>query len=230
MVFAPVPDPVDPAARLNYRGDGLDHLDPAARPLDVLRAWYTDALRDERVKEPNAMVLATVDAAGLPNARTVLLKGLDAHGLVFYTNTESTKAVELAANPRAAIVLPWHPMYRQIRARGEIEEVGQQDAEHYFQSRPRDSQVAAWSSQQSRPLRHRDDLVQEVAATDARFAGQDVLPLPPFWGGYRLRPLEIELWVGQESRLHDRWVWTTADGRPASLDRPQDWRPSRRQP
>ncbi|MFV0460293.1 MAG: pyridoxamine 5'-phosphate oxidase [Actinomycetales bacterium] len=234
MVFAPQPDPVDPGARMTYRGSGLDHLDPDVAPLEVLRAWYTDATRDHRISEAAAMVVATVDRDGLPNARTVLLKRLDASGLVFYTNTESTKADELAARPVAAAVLPWHPMFRQVRARGRVEPVSRADAEAYFQSRPRDSQIAAWASAQSRPLAHRDELVQAVHSMEQRFAGQHVLPLPPFWGGYLLRPVEIELWVGMESRLHDRWAWVAVDdsagGVPAALDQAHQWRVQRRQP
>lgn len=230
MVFAPLPDPVDPGARLNYRGDGLDHLDAHVAPLDVLRSWYTDANHDARVNEPNAMVLATVDATGLPNARTVLLKGLDADGFVFYTNTESTKAAELAANPVAALVLPWHPMYRQIRARGPVEPMPTEQAVSYFQSRPRGSQVAAWASRQSKPLAHREDLQARVAECEHEFADTEVLPLPPFWGGYRVRPVAVELWVGRESRLHDRWVWTSRSGEPASLASSQQWVAGRLQP
>lgn len=230
MVFAPLPDPVDPGARMTYRGSGLDHLDGRAAPLEVLRSWYTDANRDDRVREPNAMALATVDADGLPNARTVLLKGLDEAGFSFYTNTESTKATELAAQPRAAIVLLWHPMFRQVRARGVIEVLPRENVERYFQSRPRGSQVAAWASAQSRPLAHREDLAAQVAEMEERFAGQEVLPLPDFWGGYRLRPVEVELWVGMESRLHDRWVWVSRDGTPASLADPSAWVAGRRQP
>lgn len=229
-MFAPLPDPVDPGARMTYRGAGLDHLDPGVAPLPVLQSWFTDALRDDRISDPAAMVVATVDAAGMPNARTVLLKGLVPEGFVFYTNTESTKARELAANPTAALVLPWHPMYRQVRARGVAEPVTEQQATEYFQSRPRDSQVAAWASRQSEPLSRREDLLAQVAAVTARFDGQDPLPLPPFWGGYLIRPVEIELWVGMTSRLHDRWVWTSATGQPAALTVAAEWHGSRRQP
>ncbi len=223
-------DPVSPDARLDYAGSGLDEIDVTASPLSVLRQWYAEALADERIGEPAAMVVATVDSSGLPDARTVLLKSLDARGFVFYTNTESAKGAELAAHPRAAIVLPWHPMYRQVRARGEVEAMPADDAREYFQSRPRGSQVAAWASAQSHPLVERDQLLRQVDAIEQRFAGLDVLPLPDFWGGYRVLPVEIELWVGRQSRLHDRFVWTSADGRPAPLDEASRWRTGRRQP
>lgn len=230
MVFAPVPDPVSPGSRMTYRGAGLDHLDPQIPPLDVLRSWYADAQRDHRVVDPAAMVLATVDGDGVPNARLVLLKGLDAAGFMFFTNLNSAKGRELEYSSLAALLFPWHPMFRQIRVRGTVEQLPRQDSERYFQSRPRGSQVAAWASMQSAPLAHREDLVAKVQAVEERFAGHDVLPLPDFWGGLRLRPFEVELWVGKESRLHDRWAWTTPDRAPAPLDDAHRWHGSRRQP
>lgn len=230
MVFAPPPDPVDPGARMTYRGSGLDHLDVDISPLAVLRSWYADAQRDPDIHDPAAMVLATVDQDGVPNARTVLLKGMDARGFMFFTNLGSPKARELEQSSVAAIVLPWHPMFRQVRARGTVEPLPREDSQRYFQSRPRGSQVAAWASHQSAALRHRDELVAEVAAVEEKFAGQDVLPLPEFWGGYLLRPFEIELWVGRESRLHDRWRWITATGAPAPLDEAARWQAGRLQP
>jgi hypothetical protein len=122
---------------MTYRGSGLDLLDPNASPLEVLRSWFVDATRDHRVREPAAMVIATVDRDGVPNARTVLLKGLDERGFTFYTNTESTKAGELACSAVAALVMPWHDMFRQVRARGAVEPASRETAEAYFQSRPR---------------------------------------------------------------------------------------------
>ncbi len=215
---------------MTYRGSGLDHLDPNATPLEVLRSWFVDANRDHRVHEPAAMVVATVDRDGVPNARTVLLKGLDERGFTFYTNTESTKAGELAASAVAALVMPWHDMFRQVRARGAVEPASRQAAEAYFQSRPRGSQIAAWASRQSQPLTSRHALASAVEEAEQRFEGCEVLPLPECWGGYLVRPFEIELWVGMESRLHDRWVWQSVDGAPAPLDDPHRWRGSRRQP
>jgi pyridoxamine 5'-phosphate oxidase len=215
---------------MTYRGSGLDLLDPNASPLEVLRSWFVDATRDHRVREPAAMVIATVDRDGVPNARTVLLKGLDERGFTFYTNTESTKAGELACSAVAALVMPWHDMFRQVRARGAVEPASRETAEAYFQSRPRGSQIAAWASRQSQPLHSRHELAAAVEQMEERFGGCEVLPLPEFWGGYLVRPFEIELWVGMESRLHDRWVWQSLDGAPARLDVAHRWRGSRRQP
>ena len=221
---------IDPTARIDYESDLIAAEDVEGTPLAAVERWYDAAVADDRVVEPGAMVVATVDASGAPNARTVLLKGLDARGLIFFTATASTKGEELAAHPRASVVLLWHPMYRQVRVRGEVEQVSREDTTAYFTSRPRGSQVAAWASAQSRALASRDDLVAAVADVEERFAGQDPLPLPDFWGGYRVRPVEVELWAGQRNRLHDRWVWTTADGHPAPLDDLSAWQGSRRQP
>lgn len=230
MVPTSPPNPVDPDARVNYAGVGLEQLDDQASPLTVLQSWYQDAVDDPRVGEPAAMVLATVDSQGMPNARTVLLKGLSARGFVFYTNTESTKAVELSERPAAALVLPWHPMYRQVRARGQVEPLDRAQSEAYFQSRPRESQIAAWASRQSQELIARPALQHEIDRVSERFEGADVLPLPPFWGGYLVRPIEVELWVGRASRVHDRWVWASRTGAPASLAEPAGWRGARLQP
>jgi pyridoxamine 5'-phosphate oxidase len=221
---------VDPTARLTYDAPGLGDDLPAA-PLPLLADWYAAALADPRVAEPAAMVLATVDAAGQPNARTVLLKGLDAAGAELYTNLGSAKAGELAAVPYAALVLLWHPMYRQVRLRGPVEPVSRAESAAYFASRPRGSQIASRVSHQSQPIGSREDLVAAVAAEEARWpdtgSGDDV-PLPDYWGGFRLRPVEVELWVGQPSRLHDRVRYTAAPG--ARLDDSNAWTHSRLQP
>lgn len=222
--------PVDPAARIDYGADLIPDADTAGPPLAALYRWYEAAAADDRVAEPGAMVVATVDAGGAPNARTMLLKGLDAGGLVFFTNAGSIKAHEIAADARASLVLLWHPMHRQVRARGPVEAVSRVEAHEYFTSRPRGSQVAAWASAQSQPLASREDLLAAVAAVEKRFEGRDELPLPDFWGGYRVRPVEVELWAGQRNRLHDRWAWTTRDGRPAPLDAADAWQGGRRQP
>jgi pyridoxamine 5'-phosphate oxidase len=227
----PGPSVVDPTARLRYEGESLDDEAVAgAAPLTLLERWYADAMADERIAEPGAMVVATADARGGPNARTVLLKGLDARGLTFYTNLESTKARELAARPEASLVLPWHPMYRQVRVRGRVEQVSREEAAAYFGSRPRESQLGAWASRQSAPIGSRAELDARVAAEHDRFADAAEVPLPPFWGGYRVRPFEVELWVGHASRLHDRFAFVSADGGPAPLDDPAAWRVERRQP
>lgn len=224
------PPIVDPAARIGYAGTTLTAQSVPAAPLALLKTWYADAVADARISEPNAMVVATVDAEGMPNARTVLLKRLDGEGFSFFTNTGSTKAAELQANPVACLVLLWHPMYRQVRVRGVVQPVERHLAEAYFATRPRDSQIAAWASRQSEPVDSRADVERAFADAHARFAGQAQVPMPPFWGGYLVRPTEVEFWVGQASRLHDRLVYASLDGAPARLDDPGAWTTRRRQP
>ncbi len=224
------PPIVDPLARRSYDAPGLgEDLPPA--PLGLLREWYAAAVADERVDEPAAMVLSTVDADGHPNARTVLLKGLDARGAEFYTNLDSTKAAELSRVAWASVVLPWHPMYRQVRLRGPVEPVSREESATYFASRPRGSQVASRASHQSQPVGSRAELVAAVAAEEARWpdTGSPLdVPLPDYWGGFRLRPVEVELWVGQPSRLHDRVRYAAPPGTP--LDDPAAWTRMRLQP
>jgi pyridoxamine 5'-phosphate oxidase len=228
-------DPVvDPTSRRTYDAPGLGDALPA-EPMTLLREWYAAAAGDERIADPAAMILSTVDAEGRPNSRTVLLKGLDARGAEFYTNLGSTKARELAGRPAAwaALLLPWHPMYRQVRLRGPVEAVSREESAAYFATRPRGSQVASRASHQSQPIGSRADLVALVEAEEARWpdsgsgSGADV-PLPSYWGGFRVRPVEVELWVGQPSRLHDRVRYTAADGTP--LDDPSAWTHTRLQP
>lgn len=176
-------------------------------PFAVIAQWIEDAALSE-VNDPTAMALATVDPAGLPNVRMVLLKGLDgpehdARGFVFYTNLESAKGRELAATPRAALVLHWKSLERQVRARGLVTPVAAAEADEYFASRPRLSRIGAWASDQSRPLESRFALEKKVAQYTAKFGVGDI-PRPPHWSGFRLTPLEIELWHSRPFRLHDR--------------------------
>lgn len=149
------------------------------------------------------MTLATAAPDGRPSARIVLLRGLDDRGLTFFTNRTSRKGEELRANPRAAVVIHWWELGRQARAEGVVEEVSPEESSAYWETRPRGSRIAAWASPQSQPLTGRDDLDRRVADVEARFGDGDV-PLPPFWGGYRLVPEVIELWTHRENRLHDR--------------------------
>jgi pyridoxamine 5'-phosphate oxidase len=225
---------VDPTARRPYVGEGLEEAVMASLgstpPLPVLEQWYADAVADPRVVEPSAMVLATVDADGRPDARTLLLKDLDERGFVFYTNLRSAKGRQIAANPHAALAFPWHPMYRQVRVRGRVEQLAEAEAAGYFASRPRDSQIAAWASRQSEPLGSRAQLEAQVAEQERRWSDVEQVPLPSFWGGYRVLPTEVELWVGHPSRLHDRVAWISWDGAPALLDDAAAWRVERRQP
>jgi pyridoxamine 5'-phosphate oxidase len=232
-----MPDPaldrpvVDPVARMSYAGVPFLPGEVAGAPLPLLHRWYTEAVADDRIYEPGAMVVSTVDEAGLPDARTVLLKALDADGLTFFTNLGSAKARQLRAVPNAAAVLLWHPMYRQVRFRGPVSEVSPEEAVAYWTTRPRDSQVASRASHQSQPVGSRADLEAMVAAEDDRWpdtGSTDDVPLPAWWGGFRLHPQTIELWVGQRSRLHDRVLFErVGDG---GLDDADSWRRHRLQP
>lgn len=171
-------------------------------PLELFGHWFKEAA-DSTLLEPTAMTLATADANGRPSARMVLLKSFDADGFVFYTNYGSRKAAELAENPHAALVLHWQPLLRQVRIEGPVQRMTAEQSTPYFSSRARGSRVGAWASRQSQPLPDRQHLVQRVERFDRQFAGADV-PLPEFWGGFRVRPEMIEFWQGRASRLHDR--------------------------
>ena len=174
----------------------------AAEPWTTFRAWMAEAERSEP-NDPTAMALATADAEGLPNVRMVLLKEADERGFVFYTNTESNKGGELLANPKAALVLHWKSLRRQVRARGLVSLVSDAEADAYFQSRPRDSRIGAWASQQSRPLESRFALEKAVTVFAAKHAIGEV-PRPPYWTGFRIAPLAMEFWQDRPFRLHDR--------------------------
>jgi pyridoxamine 5'-phosphate oxidase len=188
----------------------MDLADLDANPFVQLRVWLNEAAHASA--QPDAMVVATSTVDGRPSARVVLLRGLDERGLVFYTNRESRKGLELAGNPRAAAVFHWWELGRQVRVEGTVEEVPDDETEAYWHTRPRGSRVAAWASPQSRPLAGRDELEARFAEADARF-GDDDVPLPPFWGGFRIVPEAFELWTHRDDRLHDRIAYArTPDG------------------
>jgi pyridoxamine 5'-phosphate oxidase len=172
--------------------------------LTQFRQWFAEAAAEVDVVEANAMQLATVDAGGRPSVRTVLLKGFDERGFVFYTNQGSAKGHDLAANPYAAAVLVWLRLERQVRLSGPVTVVDRAETEAYFASRPRGSQLGAWASPQSTVVADRAALDAAVAATERRFGDTDVIPAPPFWGGYRIAPEVVEFWQGRPDRLHDR--------------------------
>lgn len=174
-------------------------------PIAQLTAWLDDA----RVADstPHAMTLATADTDGRPSARVVLLQSIDVRGVVFFTNRRSRKGRELGRNPFASGVLHWWDLGRQARIEGAVEETTDEESTAYWSTRPRGSQIAAWASAQSTPLAGRTELDASVAEVEARFAGQDV-PLPPFWGGYRIVPDRIEFWTHRDDRLHDRVLYT----------------------
>lgn len=171
-------------------------------PFALFRAWLAEAAPVEP-SDPNAVALATVDETGAPSVRMVLLKGLDDRGFVIYTNLGSRKARAMSRNPRAALCFHWKGLRRQVRAEGDVEAVSEAEADAYFASRPRESRVGAWASRQSDVLASRQELLDRVAAAEARFDGREV-PRPPHWGGFRLVPHRIEFWWDQPHRLHDR--------------------------
>jgi pyridoxamine 5'-phosphate oxidase len=176
-------------------------------PFEVFDAWFAEAAASE-INDPDAMTLATVDAEGMPDARTVLLKGRDEAGFVFYTNLESAKGRELAATPRAALLFHWKSLRRQVRIRGDVAQVSDAEADAYFASRPRGSRLGAWASDQSRPLDSRATLEARVQQQEARFP--DEVPRPPHWSGLRVIPWQIEFWQDGAYRLHDRFLFTRA--------------------
>lgn len=190
------------ATRTEYETMGFDlgdvDPDPVLQVERWLREWAAVA-----PNEPNAVILATADAQGRPSVRTLLLRGFDREGCTVFTNRESRKGQDLAANPHGALLFSWVPILRQVSLRGQVGEVPRSESEAYFAARPRGSQLAAWASRQSSVLADRVELEARYAEAEARFAGGDV-PCPEYWGGYRLVPEEIELWQGRPSRMHDR--------------------------
>lgn len=178
-------------------------------PLALFESWFADAQASEP-NDPNGMALATVDAEGMPNLRMVLLKGHDADGFVFYTNTQSQKGQELLGQGKAAGLFHWKSLRRQVRLRGPVEVVSDAEADAYFQSRPRDSRIGAWASQQSRPLESRFALEKAVASYALKF-GIGEIPRPPHWTGFRIVPTYLEFWRDGAFRLHDRVVFRRED-------------------
>lgn len=189
----------------DYGSDPLHETDMVADPLAQFATWLRDA-EEFPIYEPNAFVLGTIDADGKPTARTVLLKGLD-DGFLFATNYLSRKGNTIDAHNTVTAVFGWYAMHRQVIIEGIAEKVSADESTEYFSSRPRGSQVAAWASEQSRPIESRDALEQQFADADQRFEGEAEVPRPPHWGGYRIRPNRIEFWKGRSNRMHDRIVF-----------------------
>lgn len=184
----------------------LDEQVAGDDPIHFFHTWFSEA-EAAQITEINAMSLATVDAQARPHARIVLLKGLDDNGFVFFTNYDSAKGAEIAANPHAALVFFWKELERQVRIEGTIEKVAAEESDDYFRSRPAGSRLGAWASPQSRKIGHRNILDLNYARYESEFSGIDI-PRPPHWGGYRVIPDHIEFWQGRTSRMHDRIVFT----------------------
>lgn len=191
-----------PELRKDYTLAGLHEKDLARDPFRQFEKWFQEA-EAAKVNEPNAMVVCTATSDGRPSARTMLLKGLDGRGFVFFSNYESRKGRELHANPHATLVFPWLALERQVVVEGTVTKIPREESEAYFHSRPRASQLSAWVSQQSAIIAGRGVLEESMKALEQKYAGQEV-PLPPHWGGWRMMPAAVEFWQGRRSRLHDR--------------------------
>ncbi|MDP9298865.1 MAG: pyridoxamine 5'-phosphate oxidase [Actinomycetota bacterium] len=185
---------------------GLDVDDVSEDPIVQFRRWFEDA-EAKGIHLANAIALATADADGSPSVRHVLLRDFDERGFVFYTNYESRKGRQLAENPRGAFAILWKELDRQVCVTGDVESTSRAESEIYFRSRPREARIGAWASRQSEMIASRDRLMEQFAEAEARYPGEDI-PLPPYWGGYRLTPDTVEFWHGRAYRLHDRLRYT----------------------
>lgn len=203
--------------RREYTRYGLKEESLAKTPLEQFRVWFDQAV-SAGLSDPNAMTLATADGSGEPSARIVLLKGFDEHGFVFFTNYLSTKGRQLRENPRATLVFYWPEFERQVRVCGGVDRTSREESETYFQSRPRESQIGAHVSHQGEVIASRDELEKTFAKVTEMYLGKDI-PLPEYWGGYRLKPQTVEFWQGRPSRLHDRIRYRQEEGGDWKIER-----------
>lgn len=192
-----------PSMRVSYEAGALDESSLAATWHEQLQLWFDEAVQADLV-EPNAMVLATADTDGIPSSRTVLCKGFDERGVVFFTNYTSSKSHDLKATQVAAATFPWLGLQRQVNVRGTVEKVSSAETAEYWAERPRGSQLGAWASPQSQVVSGRDALQSSLSGIQRRFADAEKVPVPPHWGGWRIRPDSVEFWQGRPDRLHDR--------------------------
>ncbi|MCK9209603.1 MAG: pyridoxamine 5'-phosphate oxidase [Ignavibacteriaceae bacterium] len=205
--------------RTNYTSAPFDKAHVLKNPIAQFKVWFDEAVLS-KIEEPNAMTLATASNEGMPNARIVLLKEFDKKGFVFYTNYESQKGKELENNNAAVLLFFWKELVRQVRINGNVEKISHEESNEYFHSRPRESQIGAWTSNQSSEIPDRNFLENRFQTLQNEFDGKEI-PLPPYWGGYRVLPFEIEFWQGRENRLHDRILYSLIEN---------DWKISRLSP
>jgi pyridoxamine 5'-phosphate oxidase len=220
------PPPADAPRRLadlrvHYDAGTLDFTDLADDPFQSFTAWFEEAAA-VGLPEPNAMIIATATPEAQPSARTVLLKELDDRGFVFYSNYASRKGSEIASNPRASAVFPWFAMHRQVVVIGHVERLPRDEVDEYFASRPRESQLGAWASEQSKVIDDRRVLDQAYTKLQETYGDSEPIPTPPMWGGYVIRPISVEFWQGRPSRLHDRIRFRTHAAHP-KMGTADDW-------